>query len=122
MLDSLRTLRHKTIRDLRGNLNRTFLVALSIAIGVLGVGMIVVTQDILTSDIRARYRAISPAQIEISVPNGVQPDDVTMLEKISGVEHAQGYRQVAVGNARRDVMLGPDIGDREHVAPPLGAG
>jgi putative ABC transport system permease protein len=75
---------------LRGNLNRTLLVALSIAIGVLGVGMIVVTQDILTQDIRARYRAINPAQIEISVPNGVQPDDVAMLHKVSGVADAQG--------------------------------
>ncbi|MCI0478010.1 MAG: hypothetical protein L0Y55_17340, partial [Anaerolineales bacterium] len=97
MLDSLRTIRHKTFRDLLGNLNRTLLVALSIAIGVLGVGMIVVTQDILTSDIRARYRAINPAQIEISVPNGVKPDDVAMLHKVSGVADVQGR---AVFNGR----------------------
>jgi putative ABC transport system permease protein len=97
MLNSLRTLRHKTLRDLRGNLNRTLLVALSIAIGVLGVGMIVVTQDILTSDMRARYRAINPAQIEISVPHGVQPDDVAMLRKVPGVAQVQGR---AVFNGR----------------------
>ncbi len=128
MLNSLRTLRHKTFRDLRGNLNRTLLVALSIAIGVLGVGMIVVTQDILTSDIRARYRAINPAQIEISVPNGVKPDDVAMLQKVPGVADAQA-RAVFNGRYRNDnewktmefiVIPEPDAQTINIVAPERG--
>ncbi len=89
MFASLRTIRHKTWRDLAGNWSRTLLVALSIAIGVLGVGLIVVTQDILTSDIRARYGAINPAQIEILVATGVRPEDARALEKIASVTHTQ---------------------------------
>lgn len=97
MLNSLRTIRHKTLRDLWGNLGRTALVALSIAIGVVAVGMIVATQDILTSDIRTRYAAINPAQIEILVPTGVMQDDIDGLQKIPGVVNAQGR---AVFNGR----------------------
>jgi len=97
VLDSLHTIRRKTLRDLTGNLSRTLLVALSIAIGVLGVGMIVVTQDILTSDIRARYAAINPAQIELTVPAGVTRDDIDGLRKVAGVANAQGR---AVFNGR----------------------
>jgi putative ABC transport system permease protein len=89
MWSSLKTIRYKTWRDLWGNWSRTLLVALSIAIGVLGVGLIVVTQDILSSDIRTRYAAINPAQIEITVPAGVTLDDVSGLRKISGVAAAQ---------------------------------
>ncbi len=90
MFKALRTIRHKTLRDLYGNLSRTLLVALSIAIGVLAVGMIVATQDMLTSDIHTRYAAINPAEIEITVPDGVTRDDIDGLRKMSGVADAQG--------------------------------
>lgn len=97
MFASLRTLRFKTFRDLWGNRGRTLLVALSIAIGVIGVGMIVATWDILTSDIRQRYSDINPAHVEILVPNGVKSDDVKGLDKVAGVTAAQGR---AVFNGR----------------------
>ena len=101
MLNSLRTIRSKTLRDLWGNRSRTILVALSIAIGVLGVGMIVVTRDILTTDVSRRYREINPAHIEITVATGVTLDDLKGLEKLAGVADVQG-RVVFTGRYRQN--------------------
>jgi putative ABC transport system permease protein len=100
MFSALRTIRFKTLRDLWGNRNRTLLVALSIAIGVIGVGMIVATWDILTSDVKRRYSDINPAHIEITVPGGVTPDDLKGLHKVTGVAEVQG-RAVFTGRYRR---------------------
>jgi putative ABC transport system permease protein len=97
MFDSLHTIRFKTLRDLWGNRSRTLLVALSIAIGVIGVGMIVATWDVLTSDIRFRYDAINPAHIELAINRGVTADDLDALNKIAGVTAVQGR---AVFNGR----------------------
>ena len=99
MQHTLRTLRIKTLRDLWGNRSRTLLVALSVAIGVLGVGMIVATWDILTHDLARRYAAIQPAHVEISVPLGVPLDDLRGLETLPGVAAAQG-RAVFTGRGR----------------------
>ena len=87
---TLRTLRRKTLRDLWGNRTRTLLVALSVAVGVLGIGMIVATWDILITDVHRRNAEIHPAQIEISVPAGVQLDDLKGLERLPGVAAVQG--------------------------------
>jgi len=100
MLDSLTTIRKKIFRDLWGNRNRTLLVALSIAIGVIGVGMIVATRDVLMSDVMHRYGAINPAHIEIVVPKGVKVDDVRGLAKVDGVVDVQA-RAVFNGRYRR---------------------
>ncbi|MBI4789248.1 MAG: ABC transporter permease [Chloroflexi bacterium] len=101
MLNSLRTIRFKTLRDLWGNRSRTILVALSIAIGVAGVGMIVVTRDILTTDVSRRYRDINPAHIEITVASGVTLDDLKGLEKLAGVADVQA-RTVFTGRYRQN--------------------
>ncbi|MBI5034019.1 MAG: ABC transporter permease [Chloroflexi bacterium] len=131
MLNSLRTIRHKTLRDLWGNLGRTALVALSIAIGVVAVGMIVATQDILTMDIRTRYAAINPAQIEILVPAGVTQDDIDGLQKIPGVVDTQGRavfngRYLNVGSTEWKtiefiVLPEPDVQTINIVTPASGA-
>ncbi|MBI5300572.1 MAG: ABC transporter permease [Chloroflexi bacterium] len=99
MLDSLHTIRFKTLRDLWGNRGRTLLVALSIAIGVIGIGMIIATWDVLTSDIRRRYGDINPAHIELVVPKGVTQDGIENLAKMPGVTAAQG-RAVFSGRYR----------------------
>lgn len=89
-MTTLRTLRSKTLRDLWGSRSRTALVALSVAIGVLGVGMIVATWDFLMGDLARRYAAINPAHIEISVPAGVAVDDLAGLATVPGVAEVQG--------------------------------
>ncbi|OIO94699.1 MAG: hypothetical protein AUK03_06485 [Anaerolineae bacterium CG2_30_64_16] len=89
-MNALQTIRLKTLRDLWRNRSRTLMVVLSVAVGVLGVGMIVVTWDILTTDLGRRYAAINPAHVEISVPAGVSEDDLRGLETAPGVVQVQG--------------------------------
>ncbi|MBI4671528.1 MAG: ABC transporter permease [Chloroflexi bacterium] len=88
--DALRTLHRKNLRDLWNNRARTLLVALSIAIGVLGVGMIVATWNVLNVDLYKRYAAIHPAHLEIEVLGAVQPSDVEKLRDLPGVTASQG--------------------------------
>lgn len=90
MLDTLRTVHKKNLRELWQNRARTLLVALSIAIGVLGVGMIVATWNILNVDLYKRYAAIHPAHLEIQVAGAVQQSDVEKLRDIPGVTASQG--------------------------------
>ncbi len=90
MTAELRTLHKKNLRELWQNRARTLLVALSIAIGVLGVGMIVATWNILNVDLYKRYAAIHPAHLEIEITGAVQQSDVEKLRDIPGVTASQG--------------------------------
>ena len=90
MMSRLRTILRKALRDLWGNRSRTLLVALSVAAGVLGIGAIVATWNIMTVDLARRYAAINPAHVEIAVPAGVAVDDVKGLLSVPGVTAVQG--------------------------------
>jgi putative ABC transport system permease protein len=90
MKNELRTLHKKNLRELWNNRARTLLVAVSIAIGVLGVGMIVATWNVLNVDLYKRYAAIHPAHLELEVTGAVQQSDVEKLRDIPGVTASQG--------------------------------
>ncbi|MGQ9554126.1 MAG: FtsX-like permease family protein [Anaerolineae bacterium] len=98
-ITAMRTIRKKTLRELWRNRSRTLMVVLSVAVGVLAVGMIVATWDILITDLYRRYAAIIPAHIQISVPTGVSNDDLKGLETVPGVAQVQG-RAVFNGRCR----------------------
>ena len=53
-MSALRTIYKKSLRELWRNRGRTVMVALSVAIGVLGIGLIVTTYDLLVTDLYAR--------------------------------------------------------------------
>ncbi|MCB0043218.1 MAG: hypothetical protein KDE23_26200, partial [Caldilinea sp.] len=89
-MNSLRTVYRKSLRELWRNRGRTVMVALSVAIGVLGVGLIVTTYDVLVTDLYRRYASIHPAQVEIIVHGGATIDDLKGLSSLSGVADVQG--------------------------------
>ena len=89
-MNALRTIYKKNLRELWRNRSRTIMVALSIAIGVLGVGLIVTTYDVLVTDLYRRYAAINPAQVEIIAQGGVSPEDLKGLANVPGVQAVQG--------------------------------
>ncbi|RME59340.1 MAG: ABC transporter permease [Caldilineae bacterium] len=89
-MNRFRTIPRKTLRDLWRNRSRTLLVVLSVALGVLGVGMIVDTWDVLTTDLQRRYAAIHPADVEINAPGGIPVDDLKGLATIPHVTAVQG--------------------------------
>ncbi|MCL4487789.1 MAG: ABC transporter permease [Chloroflexi bacterium] len=115
MKPSLRTIRHKIIRDLRGNLGRTLLVSLSIGIGVLAVGTIVAAKDILTCDIHTRYSAINPAQIALTVSEGVTRDDLAGLRRLPGAASVQGR---AIVDGRYHTATSPEWKTIEFIGIP----
>ncbi|MEI2776491.1 MAG: hypothetical protein V9G19_11090 [Tetrasphaera sp.] len=75
-MNALRTVYKKSLRELWRNRGRTVMVALSVAIGVLGVGLIVTTYDVLVTDLYRRYDAINPAEVEVIIVGGVQQEDL----------------------------------------------
>ncbi len=84
----------KVIRDLWINKTRTALVVISIAVGVLGVGMISGSKAILTQDLTASYLASNPSHGALFT----EPFDQGLLQAIrnlDGVAAAEGRRNVS---------------------------
>ena len=81
----------KVFTDLTGNLVRSLLVVVSIAVGLVAVGMIVILFQTIGDDMREGYAAIHPANIQIRT-NAVDDDYITHLSRVRGVEYAEGMR------------------------------
>ncbi len=105
----------KILRDLGGNKIRTILVVLSIAIGVLAIGMIAGTQTLLAEDLSAAYHATNPAHAQLGIDN-FPPDFFTVIEQVDGVAEADARRDVTVSlhkseteQARLHLIAHPDF-------------
>ncbi len=92
----------KVLSDLWGNKVRTLLVVASVAVGLFAIGMMTTIFGILTTDIRASYAAVNPANLLIN--SGPFDDDmVETAGNVRGVKDAEGVRSF-------DLMVrsGPD--------------
>ena len=78
----------KVLTDLTGSLVRSLLVVVSIAVGLVAVGMIVILYHAIGDDMREGYAAINPANIQIST-NAVDDDYLLHLNRVPGVEAAE---------------------------------
>jgi putative ABC transport system permease protein len=79
----------KVLRDVRGNKTRTFLVALSIAVGVFAVGTTAGTWVMMSRDLSADYAAIDPSSaILFTAP--FDDDLVRSIESMPAVREAEG--------------------------------
>lgn len=85
----------KVLRDLQGNIVRTILVVLSIAVGVFAIGMILGTNEVISRDLPDTYADKNPAHAELNVA----PFDPELLETLSNVD---GVREIY---ARRDFLV-----------------
>jgi putative ABC transport system permease protein len=93
---------YKVLHDLLSNKKRSALVVLSIAVGVLSVGLATGAQTILGHELSAGYLATDPAGAKfITTPCG--DDLVDTLRRVPGVRDAEGRRSMA---AR--LQTGPD--------------
>lgn len=95
----------KILKDLGGNKTRTVLVVLSIAIGVLAIGMIAGTQTLLAEDLAEAYNATNPAHALLSIDN-FSPDFLNVIENVDGVSQV---------DARRDFAVNLHVNDTEQV-------
>jgi putative ABC transport system permease protein len=98
----------KVLRDAWSNKSRTFLVVLSIAIGVFALSLTFRTQALLSSNMLASYAAIDPAEITLTA----DPFDEQLVKAIRdmpGVRAAEGRNQfqvrVKIGAEWRQLIL-----------------
>ncbi len=92
----------KVLRDLWSNKTRTFLVVLSIAVGVFAVGMIAGTQAILAVDLPVAYNSVNPSSATLYTA----PFDDELLQtvrRMDGILMAEGRRRATVR-----IKVGPD--------------
>ena len=85
----------KIIRDLWNAKLRTFLVVLSIAVGVFAVGMIAGSRTMLAQDIPSSYSGVNPSHIGMAV-SPFDDDLLQTVRRIDGVKAAEGRRSSSV--------------------------
>ena len=86
----MRTALRKVWRDLRNNKGRTLLVVLSIAVGVLAIGMIISTNIILERQLTASQIASNPAHVRLLLRGLVDDDTVHAVARMPEVMDAEG--------------------------------
>ncbi len=86
----------KVVRDLSVYRTRTVLVALSIAVGVFGVGVIAGTRQVISRELSAGFAAIRPASVTITVTEPFDDELVRAIGKMPAVGEAEGRRSVLV--------------------------
>ncbi len=84
---------HKVLRDLWGNKARTLLVVLSIAVGILAVGMIAGSRDLFTRELRAAWASSHPpSAVLYTAP--FQEELIWTVQKMPGVAEADARRSI----------------------------
>jgi putative ABC transport system permease protein len=86
----------KIFRDLWNAKLRTFLVVLSIAVGVFAIGMIAGTQTMLDKDIPASYNGVNPSHAILVVDMPFDDDLLQTVRRVDGVKQAEGRRTANV--------------------------
>lgn len=80
----------KVWRDLWNNKGRTLLVVLSIAVGVLAVGMIIASNTVLTRQMTLSQIASHPAHVVMGLRGLIDDDTVRSIARMPEVAEAQG--------------------------------
>jgi len=79
----------KVFHDLIGNLSRTVLVVVSIAVGVFSIGVIVGSYVIISNDMSASYAAHNPMNIEV-LSDPFDNSLITTIQGMNGVKEVEG--------------------------------
>jgi putative ABC transport system permease protein len=80
----------KVLRDIWGNKRRTFLVVLSIAVGVFAVGAVAQMQVIVSDDMVRSYEGANPASATIYTDQPFDDDLVEAVRRLPEVAEAEG--------------------------------
>ncbi len=86
----MKTAYNKVWRDLVRNKGRTLLVVLSIAVGVMAVGMIMASNTLMTRQLAVSNAAANPSHGRISLNGIIDEDTLFNLENLPGVVAADG--------------------------------
>jgi putative ABC transport system permease protein len=93
----------KVLRDLWLNKSRTFIVVVSIAVGVFAVGTIASSQIILSRDLTDSYLATNPASATLYTFDYFGDDVVEAVDRMNEVKEVEGRRRVLTR-----IKTGPD--------------
>jgi putative ABC transport system permease protein len=85
----------KVFADFWGHKFRSLLVIASIAVGLFAAGMIVSMNLIISQDMRAGYRSVNPANIQLFV-SPFEQDLVDSVRHIDGVRQAEGVQTLTL--------------------------
>jgi putative ABC transport system permease protein len=86
----------KVGRDLREHRIRSFLVVLSIAVGVMAVGTIAGANALLERNLAEGYAATKPSSASLFTATPFDQGLVDVVSRMPGVDHAEGRRSVTV--------------------------
>lgn len=86
----------KVVADLRANITRTLLVAMSIAVGVFAVGMIAEGRERMIRGMSEDYLAGNPFSFFISTDEPFDEDLVEAVRNVPGVGEAEGRSSVSL--------------------------
>jgi len=86
----MRTAFRKVWRDLWNNKGRTLLVVLSIAVGVLALGMITASNNLMTRQMVVAQVASHPSNVAMSLGGQIDEQTIKSLARLPGIGEAEG--------------------------------
>lgn len=84
------TLLRKTWFDLWQDKSRTLQVVLVIALGAIGIGLVIGGRNLIASSVLEGWQSAEPAHIKLSVNPPLSAEQIERLERIDGVFQAEG--------------------------------
>jgi len=86
----------KVWRDLWRNKGRTFMVVISIAVGVMAVGMVMSANSLVLGQMSSSHQASNPSHAWLYLNGVISEDTVRSLESVPGVAEIEGFADVGV--------------------------
>ncbi len=86
----MNTLLQKTWYDLWQDKSRTLQVVLVIALGAIGIGLVIGGRNLIAQSVLEGWQQAEPAHIKVSVNPPLNDDDIERLKRIDGVWQAEG--------------------------------
>jgi putative ABC transport system permease protein len=92
----MKTAFKKIWRDLWRNKGRTLMVIMSIAVGVMAVGMVVSGNTLVLGQMAKSHAESNPSHGMLWLNGIVSEDTIRSLERVSGVENIEGYSESSI--------------------------
>ena len=86
----------KVWRDLWRNKGRTFMVIISIAVGVMAVGMVISANNLVLGQMSSSHQASNPSHGWLYLTGVIDEATVRSLKSVPGVEEVEGFADVGI--------------------------
>ena len=86
----------KVWRDLWRNKGRTMMVVISIAVGVMAVGMVMSANSLVLGQMSASHQASNPSHGVLFLSGVIDESTVHSLENVPGVDQIEGFAEIGI--------------------------